>query len=418
MLDISASYAARERYNIQPAKSSVTSYCRPGSASICPSLKKWTLGEKPLPVTQSFTHLGITRFSMEVKNTAIIEKIQTARRAGYALMGSGLHGTNGLPAHVGIKIYKAYVLPRLLYGIEAMNLDASQLNELERFHLRFLRQLQSLPDRTARCGVYILLGAIPLEVYYHLAVLSLLGRILRSDNAFINELAIRQTAIADYNGKSWFIRAAKTLATYHLPQMHILVENPPSKDEWTRICKSAVFTYWADELVSQAALKPTLVNLSMDFSIGTPHPIWSTTHSAFHDIRKSILKVKLITNVYVFQANRSRFNKYTVDPTCPLCGSEAETLQHFLVRCTALGDVRDRWMRQISEYFAEMVDNRSWILLENDDYRLVRFLLDSTNFTDDHPILKKPHVRSQLEFLTRNLCFDLHRARIAGLSST
>ena len=56
-------------------------------------------------------------------------------------MGSGLHGTNGLPAHVGIKIYKAYVLPRLLYGIEAMNLDASQLSELERFHLRFLRQL-------------------------------------------------------------------------------------------------------------------------------------------------------------------------------------------------------------------------------------------------------------------------------------
>ncbi len=179
MLDISDHYAASERYNIQPAKSSVTSYSRPGSASLCPNLKKWTLGENPLPITQSFTHLGITRFSMEVKDTAIVDKVQTARRAGYALMGSGLHGTNGLPAHVGLKIYKSYVLPRLLYGIEAMNLDAGQMNELERFHLRFLRQLQSLPDRTAKCGVYILLGSIPMEAYYHLAVLSLLERILR-----------------------------------------------------------------------------------------------------------------------------------------------------------------------------------------------------------------------------------------------
>ncbi len=224
--------------------------------------------------------------------------------------------------------------------------------------------------------------------------------------------------MSDYKGKSWFIRAAKILAIYNLPPVHILVENPPPKDKWTHTCKTAVFTHWADELTSQAALKPTLANLSMDFRVGTPHPIWTTTHSAFHDIRKSILKVKLITNVYVFQANRSRFNKYAVDPTCPLCGSEPETLQHFLVSCVALSSVRDRWMRQISEYVTEMIDNRSWILLENDDFKLVRFLLDSTNFTDDHPILKKVHVRSQLEFLTRNLCFDLHRTRIAALSST
>ncbi len=79
MLDIADVYASRERYNIQPTKSSVPPYARPGSASLCPTLKEWTLGSDPLPVTQSFTHIGIARFTMEVKDTAITDKIQSAQ---------------------------------------------------------------------------------------------------------------------------------------------------------------------------------------------------------------------------------------------------------------------------------------------------------------------------------------------------
>ncbi len=417
MLDIADSHASRERYNIQPSKSSITPYTRPGGADLCPSLKEWTLGANPLPVTQSFTHLGITRFSMEVKDTAISDKIQSARRTAYALMGSGLHGTNGLPAHVSLKIYRAYVLPRLLYGLEAMNLDSGQLKELEQFHVKFLRQIQSLPDRTAKCGVFILLGTIPIEAFYHLAVLSLLGRVLRADNVFISELAIRQTAMCSYSSKSWFIKAAKILSTYHLPPIHALVEQPPGKVEWTRVCKAAVFQHWSDELMSQAAFKPTLVNLSTDFTIGVPHPIWTSTRSAFHDIRKSIFKVKLITNVFTFQVNKAKFNKYAVDPTCPLCHNGSETLQHFLLQCDALRSERDRWLLQIGELTTEVLGETSWTYISHDDFRLTRFLLDCANFSDDYPALRKPRIRSQLEFLTRNMCFDLHRARITALSS-
>ncbi len=174
--------------------------------------------------------------------------------------------------------------------------------------------------------------------------------------------------------------------------------------------------YWTEVLTTQAASKPTLMNLSMDFKIGTPHSIWSTTHASFHDIRKSILKANLITSVFIFQANKSRFNKYTVDPTCPVCGSGAETLQHFLLHCDTLRVERDRWMVPIRDFFTEVADKSHWALLLQDDFRIARFLLDCTNFTDEYPVLKKPHIQMQLEFLTRNLCFDLHRARINALS--
>ena len=256
-----------------------------------------------------------------------------------------------------------------------------------------------------------------MEAFYHLAVLSLLGRVLRADNVFISELAIRQTAMCDFNSKSWFIKAAKVLALYKLPPMHILVDSPPGKTQWTQTCKSAVFSHWTDELSAQAASKSTLVNLSMDFKIGTPHPVWTSTHSAFYDIRKSIFKAKLITNVVIFQSNKARFNKYDVNPICPLCSHDIETLQHFLIHCDKLQSVRERWMPLIKEVLMEAMDENSWSLLQHDEFRMTRLLLDCTNFCVEYPTLKKPRIRSQMEFLSRNLCFDLHRARTMALSS-
>ncbi len=393
MLDIADDYACRERYNIQPAKSSVTQFKifnKPDS-----SVRSWTLGTNPLPITKSFTHLGITRFNMDVKDQAITDKVKLARRTAYALMGTGLHGRNGLAANVSLKIYKCYVLPRMLYGIEAMNLDTKQLKELEQYHIRFLRQIQSLPDRTARCGVYILLGTVPMEAYYHLAILSLLGRILRSDNCFITELAIRQTAVHDLNSNSWFIRAAKTLHFYGLPPIHTLAQNPPSKEQWRDVCKRAVFSHWKEDLTSQAVGKTTLVNLSLELRIGVPHPLWQNVNGAFFDIKKAIIKAKLLTKTYTLQINKSRFNKYRVDPTCPVCGTNVESLNHFILHCPKLQSQRVYNLGKLSEYITEVSGRSTWIYITSDDFRAVRFILDASNFIDVLPELKRPHIHVQ-----------------------
>ena len=416
MLDLADIYASMERYNIQPAKSSVTCYQTSSKLDNPDVIRNWTLGTNPLPVTNSFTHLGITRFNMEVKDTAITEKVKLARRTSYALMGTGLHGTNGLPAAVSLKIYKSYVLPRMLYGLEAMNLDGKQIKELEQYHIRFLRQIQSLPDRTARSGVYILLGTVPMEAYYHLAVLSLLGRILRADNCFITELAIRQTAIHELNSKSWFIRASKTLSTYNLPPIHILAQNPPSKECWRDTCKNAVFSFWKDELTSQAIGKTTLINLSMDVKIGTPHPLWQDVNDAHFDIKKAIIKARLLTKTYTLQIQKSRFNKYKVDPTCPVCGRDAETMNHFLLQCPRLHRERDHNLEKIKEYVEDVSGPETWIYITRDDFRMARFILDSSNFLDEIPALKRHRVMHHVEHLTRNLCYDLHRQRAVILS--
>ena len=66
-----------------------------------------------------------------------------------------MHGCNGLNAKISYKIYQVYVVPRLLYGLEVLLLNKGQLEELEKFHIENLKNIQSLPTRTANSIVYI-----------------------------------------------------------------------------------------------------------------------------------------------------------------------------------------------------------------------------------------------------------------------
>jgi hypothetical protein len=49
-----------------------------------------------MPVVDKATHIGITRSDTNSARTTVDENIRKARRATYSLMGTGLHGENGL----------------------------------------------------------------------------------------------------------------------------------------------------------------------------------------------------------------------------------------------------------------------------------------------------------------------------------
>ena len=52
------------------------------------------------------------------------------------------------------------------------------------------------------------------------------------------------------------------------------------------------------------------------------------------------MKLKLVTGTYILQVNRSAFNQNDIDPTCQMCKEESETVDHFLIRYSALAEVR------------------------------------------------------------------------------
>ena len=145
-------FSARSRYQIHPTKTVVAMLS--GKAD---DGDRWTLGENELEVSDRATHLGITRAGKKESEINISERISLACRTSYLLMNTGLHGTNGLNPETSYVIYKCYVIPLMLYGLEVIHLTKTQLNQLERYHLRTLRQIQALPQCTASSAVYMLL---------------------------------------------------------------------------------------------------------------------------------------------------------------------------------------------------------------------------------------------------------------------
>lgn len=91
----------------------------------------WTLGENELALSDSTVHLGVVRAGKKEPELNIKNRISLARRTSYSLINTGLHGTNRLNPKTSYIIYRAYVIPRLLYGLEVISLTKTQLQLLE-----------------------------------------------------------------------------------------------------------------------------------------------------------------------------------------------------------------------------------------------------------------------------------------------
>ncbi|CAC5366485.1 unnamed protein product [Mytilus coruscus] len=97
----------------------------------------------------------------------IQEHISIARKTLYSLILVELNGKGGLNPKTAYKIYQAYVLSRLLYGLEILPLNLKHIGELRQFHIKSIRCFQSPPIRTSTSAVHLLIGAIPIEAELH-----------------------------------------------------------------------------------------------------------------------------------------------------------------------------------------------------------------------------------------------------------
>ena len=163
MVNMAKDFAYREGYELQPTKSVVinVSANQKRQSILQTNLK---MGSDEMPSVEKATHLGIIRTTSFEENIIqnVDENIKKARRSAYGLFGSGFHGYNGLDVDTMLHLYKIYILPVLLYGLELLLPNGKQLNKLEIAQKRLLKQILSLPNNVADVTVYILTGILPI----------------------------------------------------------------------------------------------------------------------------------------------------------------------------------------------------------------------------------------------------------------
>jgi hypothetical protein len=233
-------------------------------------------------------------------------------------------------------MYNTFVVTRYIYGLETLVLRLKHLETLEDYHRATLRRLQSLPERTAKAAIYLLVGTAPLEARLDSAIASLLLSMGKKPGSLIHRLALQQLEVKDGASHSWFAYARKRMDKYNIDIVRVI------RGGYSRhALKQTILLLWTETLKTDARLKSTLKYLHLETcNLCKPHPIWTSTQYLRHGTRQSIVKAKLVLGVYTLQADRSRFNQNRIDPTCTLCNSAPEDRMHFVLVCCKLEDTR------------------------------------------------------------------------------
>ena len=407
MLQVVTKFAAEHRYIIHPSKSTVLIYNSTTPLSVWQESQPFRLGDKPLEISSSCTHLGILRSTEKDQAKLVDERIQLARRTSYALMSVGLHGNNGISPLLSAKLLTIFVVPRYMHGLEAVNLKQADFSKLDKYHKRMLKLIQHLPERTADEAVYLLAGQIPAQGILDKRRFILLGTLANSDSVE-REIAHRQLGSKSTKSNSWFIKVNSDLHKYGLPDGHTILANPPHKYTWKETCSKAVDAYWYNKLFEGAKLKSSLKNINWNMrSRLEPHHVWTTVDPSTKDVQRAAVKARMITGTYMLQEQKAKFY-HDQDASCPLCNQESETLEHFLLRCQRLDETRQSHLQQVREAVIFGYTEEIWDRLQTQE--LYQLILDCT-FVGVLPTLPEGRVLESIESSTRRLCFAMHRAR-------
>ena len=398
--------AGRERFFVNPSKSHTLKYPANRNKECAGDIYMY---DDKIEDSRKATHLGIVR-NVNGKPD-IDEKISLGRKTAYSLMGAGFHGGGGLKALQNGYIWSTFVVPRLLYGLEALLLSKKDIECLDRFQRQCLKQIQGLPDKTANTICLALLGILPLEAVLHKNALTTFMNMIRCKGSIENDLALRQIVMKDENDKSWFMYVRKILGLYNLPSIFELFNNPPSKNEWKRIMNNAVNSTieanWDMDIKNKTSLK--YINKD-SLKVGKCHHVWSKVRNSIYDSRRAQLKCRLLTGTYILQGNRAAFNQYQVNPTCRLCSVAPENRQHFISECSLLNPER-------SDYIEKLLRNPALRFIPRPQIYDPEFLTQLT--LDASAVLVKEQFDIDtwglLELQTREYIHKIHHRRLAEL---
>ena len=240
--------------------------------------------------------------SLRVTNSAspdpvIEDRISLARRTAYSLMGTGFHGNNGISPQYSVHIYMTYVIPRLMYGLEAVTLKSKHITSLESFHRKTIRELQSLSLRTAKEAVYLLSGIPPLECILDSSIATLHIQIGRDQQHPLTKSGLIQLSTKHLQSNSWFIYSARRLSRYGISTTELLL-NKIKKST----AKNIILDYWLCQLKQDASTRSSLLHLCLaSCSLSKCHSVWQNLECNLSEVKKAMTKAKLLVGAYTLQ---------------------------------------------------------------------------------------------------------------------
>ena len=169
--------------------------------------------------------------------------------------------------------------------------------------------------------------------------------------------------------------------------------------------KKAVHSHYLECLKNEMKSQPSAKYVNPHAcSFYQPHNIWSMTSPKARDVTRAMLKVKILLGVYNLEGKRAKFKKQNLDGTCPLCHTDIETREHFIINCSALQSTRESYLEEMAKCVDGSCELYTPTALLNEQ-TLTQIILDPSR------IIRDSSVQSKLEDISRRLLYALHARR-------
>ena len=285
------------------------------------------------------------------------------------------------------------------------------MEQLNIHYKKVLKQILSLYINVADPAIYILSGLLPIEAEIHIKVLTFFGNITRSEHTSIEwRLAERQLQVKSYDSNSWFMDIRKICIKYDITDPYTYLENPLPKSQWKSLITKHVHQYWKNAIEENMLLYTSLKYLDSNYNIGRIHPLLKSQSANIQDIRRIPTRLKIVTGTYILQTNRAVYSTHLISATCNLCRNADETLQHFVLCCEALQDIREPLIKRIIDVGSEVLAK----IKASQPIDILKLIINPFIYVNKYDRTHKKSldtIGEVLEPLCRQLLYKIHNKR-------
>jgi hypothetical protein len=404
-------HTRNDRMSINNSKTKVIiRHNRDKNKDLAPTL---SLDNGELAENMSAVHLGMLHTpGRDVNKLRVLDRLSVAMGALYALFGAGLHGRNGLNPSANTKLWKTYIMPRLLHGMEIPGLNDAQVKKLETFQMDKLKHIMGLPDRTSNAAVLGLASVLPVQAELDRKVLTFFRNMIADSSSVEYKILLRQLAVKTNDSSSWAIYLENILEKYSLPKAHTVMECPPAKTAWKNTIRKAIDSHWISKLEKETNEQNSCRFLSSETLSPLKQPLlWTNANCSLRESHKAQTKAWLMCGVYRLQVHESMFtrrNGKRESPICKLCDTGPEDRMHFLLKCPALEKSRT----ELATLRETLHSHNHQEILTNET-KLLHCLIDCSH----KDLNLSQQLQDTVETIARDLLYQLHvhRCRILGV---
>ena len=214
------------------------------------------LGDIQLPTTSAVKCLGVWWQYNLSASRAVLENISKARKAFFALGGTGVfHGS--LNPLSGRSIFESCILPILLYGCETWLLDTTSIKALEDFQCEIGKRILCLPKLHSKKVVRIALQWPSMTTRILIRKLTFLAKLLSDTKDIISGRIFTSLAVVDVYNVSIVQQCRMLESELGTHTLSACLENPPDAPTTVKSAKAIILKADLNALLSSSLNHPS-----------------------------------------------------------------------------------------------------------------------------------------------------------------